>query len=78
MIRLFALFMAAPAKADDKDCRRQLQEMRFTPKEAKRLCDPKNLVGPNEWGWVCENPGAGILTRIKGEGVRLKRDALCE
>ena len=46
MIRLFALFMAAPANADDKDCRRQLQEMRFTPKEAKRLCDPKNLGRP--------------------------------
>ena len=48
------------------------------PAQAKRICDAKNQVKPNEWGWVSEAPSSGTLSRIKGQGARLKRDVLCE
>ena len=43
---------------------------------AKRLCDPKNFVSnPNEYGWVCDYERG--LMRVKGEGAKQRRDALC-
>ena len=42
----------------------------------KRLCDPKNFVSnPNEYGWVCDYE-RGVM-RVKGEGAKQRRDALC-
>ena len=41
---------------------------------AKRICDPKNDVKPNQLGWGCEE---FKFYKVKG-GARLKRDAVCE
>jgi hypothetical protein len=52
--------------------------------QAKRICDPRNNVKPNEFGWICQVDGpkeAGPYPkyhREKGSGARLKRDAVCE
>jgi hypothetical protein len=65
---------AAAPKVDDA-CLREMREIGITRAQAKRICDPKNQVKPDEFGWVCEG---STLSRVKGEGSRLKRDALCE
>jgi hypothetical protein len=74
---LMASITAAAAKVD-RACLREVRELGITPAQAKRICDTKNQVKPNEWGWVCEAPGSGTLSRVKGQGARLKRDVLCE
>jgi hypothetical protein len=68
---------AAPKVVDDA-CLRELRELGITPAQAKRMCDPKNQAKSHEWGWVCEAPGSGALSRVKGQDARLKRDVLCE
>jgi hypothetical protein len=75
---LMASITAAAAKVD-KACLRELRELGITPPaaQAKRMCDPKNKVKPHEWGWLCEGTGTKF-TKVKGQGARLKRDAVCE
>jgi hypothetical protein len=75
---LMASITAAVAEVN-RDCLRELREMGITPPaaQAKRMCDPKNKVKPNEYGWVCEGMGAKF-SKVKGQGARLKRDAICE
>jgi hypothetical protein len=46
--------------------------------QAKRICDPKNAVKPDEYGWVCEVDPQIRFHKEKGVGARLKRDAICE
>jgi hypothetical protein len=48
----------------------------FGTAQAKRICDTKNSVKPNEYGWLCE--GGGKISKVKGAGARRKRDAVCE
>jgi hypothetical protein len=64
----------------DKACVRELQEV-FTDmetKQAKRICDPKNKVKPNEYGWVCYVDPEMKIVKEKGHGTRLKQDAICD
>jgi hypothetical protein len=61
-------------------CVRELREV-FTDmgtKQAKRICDPKNAVKPHEYGWVCYVDPEIKIVKEKGQGARLKRDAICE
>ena len=73
---LMASITAAVAEVDS-DCLRYMRELGTTLAQAKRMCDPKNKVQPNEYGWRCDG-GGGTPYRFKGEGARLKRDAICE
>jgi hypothetical protein len=78
---LFLATGAVPADAKDKYriCLRELQNAGITKADAKRGCNPKNYVKPNEYGWVCENPeGPTTMSRIKGQGTYRKQDAICE
>ena len=74
---LMTSITAAVAKVD-KACLRETRELGITLAQAKRICDSKYDAKPHEWGWVCESPGSGTLSRVKGQGARLKRDVLCE
>ena len=71
--------IAAAVAEVDRGCLRELRELGITPPpaQAKRMCDPKNKVKPNEFGWLCDGDG-GTPYRVKGAGARLKRDAICE
>ena len=61
----------------DRACIRE-QSKTFDVAAAKRICDPKNYVKPNQLGWLCE-PGSDGHKIIKGKGgARRKRDAICE
>jgi hypothetical protein len=72
---LMASITTAVAKVD-RACMREARET-FGTAQAKRICDTKNSVKPNEYGWVCE--GSKISkSKVKGFGARLKRDAVCE
>ena len=74
-----------PAQAEDrKECVRKYEQFRgwlhddkaIDTTVIKRLCDPKNFVSnPNEYGWVCDYERG--LMRVKGEGAKQRRDALC-
>jgi hypothetical protein len=75
LVIVLASITAAVAKID-KACLREMRELGITPAQAKRICDPKYDAKPHEWGWVCE--GSSTLSRVKGQGARLKRDVLCE
>jgi hypothetical protein len=70
---LMVSVVAAAAKVD-RACMREARET-FGTAQAKRICDTKNSVKPNEYGWLCE--GAKI-SKVKGAGTRRKRDAVCE
>ena len=72
---LMTSITAAVAKVD-KACLRETRELGITLAQAKRICDSKNQVKPHEWGWVCES--ANTVSRVKGQGARLKRDLLCD
>ena len=74
---LMASITAAVAKVD-RACLRDVRDLRIPLAAAKRICDSKYDAKPHEWGWVCESPGSGTLSRVKGQGARLKRDVLCE
>jgi hypothetical protein len=67
---------AAVAKVD-RACMREAQET-FGTAQAKRICDTKNSVKPNEYGWVCESAESAKISKVKGAGTRRKRDAVCE
>ena len=49
---LIASITAAAAKVD-RACIRDAREI-FGTAQAKRICDPKNRVKPNQLGWFCE------------------------
>jgi hypothetical protein len=67
--------MAAP----DKSCIREMREVfGVGTKQAKRMCDPKIVAKPNEYGWVCEVDPEIKIYKLKGHGTRLKRDVVCE
>lgn len=67
---------AAEAKID-RDCIREQSET-FGVAAAKRICDSKNYVKPNQLGWLCQIEGDEVKFH-KGEGgARLKRDVICE
>jgi hypothetical protein len=66
---------AVRATQSRAECLSDMRELGITPADAKRVCDPKNKAKPNEFGWLCEG---GEPFRVKGQGARLKRDALCE
>jgi hypothetical protein len=69
----------AEAKFDRAACIRDAREAGFDIAQAKRACDPKNRVKPNEFGWVCYvSDGRPIFRKEKGAGARRKRDAVCE
>jgi hypothetical protein len=73
---LMASITAAAAKVD-RACIRDARET-FGTAQAKRICDPKNYVKPNQLGWVCELGSEGPkFYKAKG-GARRKRDAVCE
>jgi hypothetical protein len=74
---LMTSITAAAAKVD-RACLREIRKLGISTAQAKRICDPKYDAKPHEWGWVCESPGSGTLSRVKGQGARLKRDVLCE
>ena len=71
--------IAAAVAEVDRGCLRELRELGITPPpaQAKRMCDPKNKVKPNEWGWRCDG-GGGEPYKVKGEGARFRRDTICE
>jgi hypothetical protein len=71
---MLASITAAVAKVD-RACMLEARET-FGTAQAKRICDTKNSVKPNEYGWLCE--GGGKISKVKGAGARRKRDAVCE
>jgi hypothetical protein len=79
IVQAFITVNATPAAAAKVDvaCLRDLQEAGITLADAKRVCDPKNKVKPNEFGWLCDG-GGGTPYRVKGQGARLRRDSVCE
>jgi hypothetical protein len=79
-LALVAALVATPShgKQSYSACVREMSKI-FDRADAKRICNPKNYVSkPNEYGWECDNPETGKLSRVKGRGARLKRDAVCE
>ena len=78
---LLAVNIAA-AHAEDRKCIETFRGWLHDDKTVdmtviKRLCDPKNFVtDPNEYGWV-RYPHDCKLVRVKGEGAKQQRDALC-
>ena len=72
---LMVSVVAAAAKVD-RACMREARET-FGTAQAKRICDTKNSVKPNEYGSVCEAE-RGKIYKVKGAGTRRKRDAVCE
>ncbi len=75
------LLAATVAQAEDRECIEKFRGWWHDDKPLamtaiKRLCDPKNFVSnPNEYGWVCDYE-RGVM-RVKGEGAKQQRDALC-
>jgi hypothetical protein len=89
MKRLFltsvaALFLAtgtahAAGELTGQACIREMKEVfGVNTAKAKRMCDPKTYVKPNEYGWVCDVDPKIKLYQLKGEGARRKEDAICE
>jgi hypothetical protein len=85
LIGIAALFLAtgtAHAAGSDltgQACIREMKEVfGVNTAKAKRMCDPKTGVKPNEYGWVCEVDPKIRLYKAKGVGTRRKRDAICE
>jgi hypothetical protein len=75
-LAIMASITAADAKVDRACLRGEIGKM-FNAADTKRICDPKNYVGPNQLGWNCEAE-TGKLYKVKGQGARHKRDAICE
>jgi hypothetical protein len=77
LVILIASITAVAAKVN-RACLRELSKT-FDVYGAKRLCDPKNFVKPNQLGWVCEYSNERGHYIIKGKGgARRKSDVTCE
>jgi hypothetical protein len=76
---ILAICISPAMAAPDKACvRERMRDFGVGPTQAKRMCDPKNVVKPNEYGWVCYVDPEIKIVKEKGVGARLKRDAICE
>jgi len=53
-----------------------LRSIGITKKDSRQVArDPG--VKKGEWGWVCEGGGSSPI-RVKGEGAKYRKNAVCE
>ena len=78
MIATALAMLAVPAHAEiDKTCFNAAKRD-FGLTAAKRVCDSKYSVKPNELGWSCERGREPVCIKDTPGGPRLKRDASSE
>jgi hypothetical protein len=65
-----------PFTAKQRQQYKTLRDAGLTKRDARQVArDPG--VKKNEWGWACESAG-GPVVRMKGEGSKYRKNAVCE